>query len=303
MVGDDIELDLIEARLRERLRREGKLPPQPESTEDFQRWLATSKDVLIRFTVQGENDHETHRHHRRSGSNAWFGAMPAVTAQEPPNSIDIYPGKGDEWRRGWQVGYSGQVVDNFEGYPWFQQGYESARRQREAEAEKQRLERQKEELRRDEEQRDQLLFNLYGDPGLISEWKRGFGAKFPQPPDKRNPLAFVAYMEGHHAATHGIMVGETARADEAGFLADLFVKQLNAMHFQTEKLYLLLEVTNAEFTLDEDDEVSLPESIARTKLALERTKETLATTVLFERIVGDARRIQPRLVAALEVLQ
>ncbi len=49
---DGIELELREERLRERLRREGRLPPEPGSIEEYRQRFETAKESLIRFASQ-----------------------------------------------------------------------------------------------------------------------------------------------------------------------------------------------------------------------------------------------------------
>ena len=50
--GDDVELDLIEAELRDRLRREGKLSNEPGGVDNIRERAESTKDSLIRFATE-----------------------------------------------------------------------------------------------------------------------------------------------------------------------------------------------------------------------------------------------------------
>ena len=185
------------------------------------------------------------------------------------------------------------VDGHVNGHPLsvYRGGYTAGRQAREADA---------------RERRRQDIYPLYGDWRLVDEWERGFddAAGGPErPPDTRDPSAYVAYKEGYRAAGRGggaaaggppDGVPGRARSDAVRILAELFVEQLDGMKQQSDRYYLLLEATAADAPPDPDDGPTLAESIARTRLALERTREASRRHTLFHGHALAASRVHPR---------
>ena len=202
-------------------------------------------------------------------------------------------------RIGYEAGYAGRPENwqahtkSNEGVYHYQQGYYQGRIRGEEVA---------------REARHKELLGLYGSEANVKAFEMGFDAgtnnrKYnleSKPPDKQDPSAYIAYVEGYHNGKRGTeeLPGESAHPDEALPLTQLYVEQLNAMQYESERYYVLLEKVNKNFELG-GKTPTVAESLARSAFALEVAKELFETHHRLHQHAWSATQLNPRLVAAL----
>lgn len=200
-------------------------------------------------------------------------------------------------RIGYEEGYAGEPKDwhphttSSVGKNYYRAGHDRGALKREEEA---------------KEARHQELLGLYGSEANVDQFEMGLvaaaGGGEAQPPGKRDPSAYIAYVEGYHQGKVGVKEpsGESALADEALPLTQLYVEQLNAMKYEAERYYVLLERLNKTFELAAGKTPTVAESVGRSELALKVAMEMDETHMRLHQHAWTASRLNPHLVAAFK---
>lgn len=215
---------------------------------------------------------------------------------ERPGPADYPP----YWESGYRSGLHGLAVGDLNARtPAFRHGYEAGQRQagRNAQA---------------EAARRQPLLDRYGSVAAADAWDRGFqhgeGGSKENPPGVEDASSYLAYGDGYEAGKRSKATGEGGeaaaqlkpRGEDAIRYAEEYVKHLNYVALYSDEYYLLFDAYNEAFHLPKKHEPSLAESIARSKFAIELTKEAIRLHGLINSHAYLAYRLQPALIAAME---
>lgn len=160
--------------------------------------------------------------------------------------------------------------------------------------------------RREDEAEDYfqgLFLQKGGSTTELEHWRKGYDTSFrgwsASPPDKDEPGAHLAYLDGYHAARAWKQGGDHANGDDVKILAEFYVQQLNEMARVSQSFYMSLEAVEGKAAKTPGGAPSLGQSIDWTRVAIERSEKAYGHYLLLERHARAAAMLQPRLVRAL----
>lgn len=153
----------------------------------------------------------------------------------------------------------------------------------------------------------EFYWDLYlkkgGSPTELEHWRKGyesgFGGWSSNPPEKSDPGAYLAYLDGYHAARSLKEGGNPANGEDAKRLAELYVDALNEMARVSQSFYVSLEAVDGKAAKTTGAPLGLDQSIEWTKFAIEKAEESHEHHLLLERHARAAAMLQPRLVQAM----